>query len=103
MASQVGAAWARGGCPPWMEQPPWFDEAIAADRADDAALLAERFGTLDDIAAERDQPPRPRPAGRWHGPPPTDDDATRARRRATLVRALRDTDHPTAHHGHRAA
>lgn len=117
MTTGIGAAWAHGGAPPWMEQPPWFDECDAADRADDlaaallaewrgdpAAQLAERFGPLAEVTAERGRLPRP--------PALAELAATRRRtpvdyagRRAVLEAALQPTeDHPTAlDYGRRAA
>lgn len=59
----IGAGWAHGGLPPWMEQHPGFDEAAAADLAAKqlaADLMAERFGAPADLAAEQDRLPRPR-------------------------------------------
>lgn len=65
----IGAGWAHSGSlPPWMEQRPGFDEAEAADAADRAALLAERFGTAAALIGED----------------PTDRPATWTHRRAVL-------------------
>lgn len=98
METGIGAAWASGEMPPWMQPQPWFDEAEAADRAELADmlridLLAERFGPLDHLAAERDRPPLPLPAAR---PTTADGPAVYVRRRAILERALPPTDHPAA-------
>jgi len=84
----IGAGWASGELPPWMEQPPGFDEADAADRARLlTAILDERFGPLAATTAER-----PIPAA-----------VVFARRRAVLERALRSTHTPAADSDRRAA
>lgn len=100
MALGTGAAWASGALPPWMEQPPSFDEAAAADRAD---MLTERFGPIAGLAAERNQTPRPRPAPRRRNPAADDTPADYARRRALLEGALHPTGHPTVGDSRRAA
>lgn len=100
MSTNYGAAWQHGGLPPWMEFPPGFDEAHAADRLDDLALAAEltteRFGTLGALTRERPEPPAPprRPAA------DTPDDYTR--RREVLCDAL-DPPSPLANLGQWAA
>ncbi|MFI7608828.1 hypothetical protein ACIBTV_27460 [Micromonospora sp. NPDC049366] len=123
METGIGAAWAHGTLPPWMEQPPWFDESAAADAADllaeqlggqvaatladqaaarfTADLLAERFGPPDTLARERRQVPRPlvlaELATRRRTPAAGDVPETEyARRRAVLEAALAPTDDPPA-------
>lgn len=39
-AVTAGAAWARGEMPPWMQEPPGFDEAAAADVVDSNPVMA---------------------------------------------------------------
>lgn len=108
MATGIGAAWAHGGLPPWMQQPPWFDESVAADLHDERLavdLLAERFGPPADLAAERDRLPRPPELAELvelanaRRSTPVD----YAHRRAVLDAALHTTDHPTVDYDRRAA
>lgn len=109
METGIGAGWTHGGSlPPWMQQSPGFDEADAADRAQDRAalaaalraeqlpadLFAERFGPPAELTAEGYRLPRPlalaelataRGGGpsRWH---------IVLERRAVLDDALRSTE-----------
>lgn len=118
MDTLIGAAWASGELPPWMQQRPGFDECAAADAADDlaAAQLAERFGPIVGLDAERIG----RPLVALVAEDPTDHPGTFAHRRAVLDRALRrgalvahrravleaalhPTDHPAAADSRRAA
>jgi hypothetical protein len=87
MKTEIGAGWSHGGLPPWMERPPGFDEAAAADAAADlvAALHAEWYG----------------PPGALDAEDPTDHAGTYAHRRAVLDLALNPPDHPAIGYGRR--
>lgn len=94
----IGAAWNHGGMPLRAHTPPRWDETRTQAPDPLQALLAERFGPVGQLAAERHQPSLPHPATEpgWR-----ETDQDRAYRRRALVRATRtDPAHPVGRRAH---